>query len=441
MNEYLIVLRKRPSYLRLWLAQAISLLGDWFSTIALSALVIRYSNGSGLAVSALLIARFLPPLLVGPFAGVLVDRLNRKMLLIISDGVRVFVVLGFLLATGPDRLWLIYLLSTIQFGFSALFEPCRSALIPSLVEQDELVVANTLGSVTWSVMLAIGAVVGGVVTAVVGAPLALLIDSSTFAVSALLITSIHVASRPVAEVHHEAGGGLHGLMEGLRYIAAHPTTAAVLLVKLGGNIGNIDLLMVFYATQLFIVGEGGTGSLGILYSTFGVGAIVGPLVLNRFNDQSVRRMRKLIIVGYVCLVLGWFLLSGAPTLVLAAFAIFVRAMGGSIYWTYSSVILQKEVPDKFLGRVFSLDQIGFQLATVISAWVTGLLIDQVGRGAGIHLDTAVRMLSTGHLNFLAQESGVRAIAFGTGIVSLTPLILWSLAIPWMDRQERKDEKN
>ena len=436
MQNYILVLRRRPGYLRLWIAQAVSLLGDWFTTIALSVLVARYSGGSGLAVSLLLLARFTPPLLVGPMAGVFVDRLNRKALLILSDAVRVVVVLGFLFANGPDRLWLIYVLSIIQFSFSALFEPCRSALIPSLVEPDELVIANTLGSVTWSVMLALGAVVGGAVTALVGAPTALLIDASTFAISALLIASIHVPARRVAATEYQALGGLPGLIEGLRYLRARPAAAATLLVKLGGNIGNADLLMVIYATQLFVVGQNGTGSLGILYSTFGIGAILGPVLLNRFNDESVPRMRVLIIVGYACLSLGWLLFGIAPLLGLASLAILVKAMGSSIYWTYSSVILQKTIPDEFLGRVFALDQAGFQLATVFSVIVTGLVIDRVGHGAGIHIDTAVRMLSTGQLTYQAQNPDVRAVAIGSGIASLVPLILWSLLVPWLNRSER-----
>src|SRR5260221_9615409 len=172
-------------------------------------------------------------MLVGPFAGVLVDRMNRKRLLIFSDVARVFVVLGFLLAGSADHLWLIYVLSIIQFSFSALFEPCRSALIPSLVEPDEFVIANTLGSVTWSVMLALGAVVGGAVTALVGAPTALLIDASTFAISALLIASIHVPARRVAATEYQALGGFPGLIEGFRYLCARPAAAATLLVKLG----------------------------------------------------------------------------------------------------------------------------------------------------------------------------------------------------------------
>ncbi len=413
-----------------------SLLGDWFTTIALSTVVARYSGGSGLAVGALVLARFVPAMLVGPFAGVLVDRMNRKRLLIFSDVVRVFVVLGFLLAVSADHLWLIYVLSVIQFSFSALFEPCRSAIIPSLVSTDELVIANTLGSVTWSVMLAVGAVVGGLVTALVGPALALLIDSSTFAISALLIMSITVPSRAIVPGAASRAGlsGLQGFAEGLRYIRAHPETAAVLLVKVGGNFGNIDLLMVIYATQLFVLGQNGTGSLGLLYSAFGIGAVLGPVLMNRFSDGSVPRLRRLIIAGYALITLGWFLFAGAPILALAAAAITIKAMGSAIYWTYSSVILQKTVPDHFLGRVFSLDQAGFQFTTVVSASITGLLIDAAGRNSGIQIGTSLRLLYTGQLSYQAAEPQIRAIVFGTAVITLVPLVLWSLAIPWIERQ-------
>src|SRR4051812_20745844 len=111
MLGYIRLLRDNPGYTRLWIAQAVSLLGDWFSTIALSSLVAHYSKGSGIAISLLLLARFLPPLIFGPYAGVLVDRLNRKWLLIFSDALRVLIVLSFLLVNGEDKLWLIYLLT------------------------------------------------------------------------------------------------------------------------------------------------------------------------------------------------------------------------------------------------------------------------------------------------------------------------------------------
>src|SRR5690606_9962185 len=216
MQTYIRLLRNNPDYALLWYAQAISLIGDWFNTIVLSALVSRYSNGSGLAISGLLLARFLPPLLVSPLAGVLLDRFDRKRLLIFSDVARFFIVLGFLLATSPDRLWLIYVLSVLQFGLSALFEPGRSALMPSVVRREDLVHANVLGSITWSAMLAIGGALGGLVAAVLGTTTALLFDAATFLISALLIKKIRINREVVKHTEHE-GISFRDFVDGLRF--------------------------------------------------------------------------------------------------------------------------------------------------------------------------------------------------------------------------------
>ena len=168
MNAYWRLLRNNPDFTRLWLAQVVSLLGDWFNTIVLAVLVEEYSGGSGLAVSLFLLARFVPPMLVGPWAGVLVDRFSRKRLLILSDLLRALVVLLLLLADGPHMLWLVYVLTALQFTLSAVFEPGRNALLPALLPKEGLVLANTLGSVTWSTMLAVGAIAGGIVASQLG---------------------------------------------------------------------------------------------------------------------------------------------------------------------------------------------------------------------------------------------------------------------------------
>lgn len=409
MSQYIRLLRNNPDYARLWLAQVVSLLGDWFNTIVLSSLVSRYSGGSGLAVSAFLLARFIPPLVIGPFAGVLADRFDRKRLLIFSDLSRSLVVLMLLFATSPDALWLIYVLTILQFALSSVFEPGRNAIMPSLLRQEDLVLANTLGSITWSAMLAVGAIIGGVVAALFGTSIALLIDAATFAVSALFISQIK--TRPAAEPKVSESHADRGLVDGLRYARQNPTTAVILLVKLGQSLGNVDALMIIYATELFVIGDGGTTSLSIMYAAFGIGAVVGPIILNHFHDGSIRALRRLIIVGFVSMTLGWLVLSGASSLAIVALALILRAMGGSSTWTYSSVILQKSVPDRFLGRIFSLDMVGFQLASVISTLATGLLVDSFGT---VH---------------------VREIVLGMGIVSLLPLILWSLVVPRLEKHE------
>lgn len=413
MSQYLRLLQKNPDYTRLWLAQVVSLLGDWFNTIVLSALVANYSGGSGTAVSGFLLARFIPSLIIGPFAGTLIDRFNRKNLLIASDVSRALVVLLLLFATGPDTLWLIYLLTFIQFSLSTVFEPGRNAIMPSLLHKEDLVLANTLGSVTWSVMLAGGAIIGGLVAASFGAAFALIVDSITFLVSAVLIAGITVRPDNVRALHQDTAAPTsteRGFRDGLRYLRQRPGLAATLLVKLGQSLGNVDALMIIYATELFVVGEDGIISLSLMYAAFGLGAVIGPLALNHFNDGSVRVMRRLIIIGYAWITLAWLVFGGASSLALVSLALVVRAMGGSVNWTYSSVIIQKSVADEYLGRMFSLDMIGFQLASAASILITGQLVDSLG------------------------VENVRVIVLGMGALSLVPLVLWGWVVRYMEKR-------
>jgi len=410
MNAYLQLLRNNPGFTRLWLAQVISLLGDWFNTIVLGLLVERYSGGSGLAVSLFLLARFVPPMLAGPWAGVLVDRLDRKLLLVLSDWLRALVVLLLLVVDGPHLLWLVYVLTALQFTFSAVFEPGRNALLPALLPQGELVLANTLGSITWSAMLATGAVAGGVVAGQLGTSAALVIDALTFVVSGLLIVSIRVgtgrAEAPVAGEQER-----RGLREGLGYLRRSPATLAVLLVKAGISLGSVDALMIIYASRLFAMGEDRSTPLSIMYAAFGIGAVGGPLLLNRFNDGQVRVMRRLIRVGFLFMTLGWLAMSGAGTLPLVALALCLRAMGSSVCWTYSSVIIQKSVPDHFLGRMFSLDMTGFQFVGAFSILLTGLLVDLFG------------------------VDEVRQVVLLMAVISLVPLVLWTLVVPRLEKHK------
>jgi phosphoenolpyruvate phosphomutase-like protein/transmembrane secretion effector len=133
VNNYLSFLQLRPKYRSLWLAQVISLTGDWFNTIASVIIVNRYS-ASGLAVGSLFIARALPPFLLGPIAGVVADRFDRRKVLILSDMLRAGIVLCFLLVDRPERLWLLYVLTVLQFSVSTFFEPARAARAQSYVE-------------------------------------------------------------------------------------------------------------------------------------------------------------------------------------------------------------------------------------------------------------------------------------------------------------------
>ncbi len=418
---YLQLLRSNPDFTKLWLAQVVSLLGDWFNLIVLSALIISYTEDTpyqGLAVSGYLLARLLPPLLIRPIAGVIVDRFDRKRLLIFSDLSRAGTVFLLLFALSPDRLWLIYLLTVIQFMLSSLFEPAKNALIPSLLRRDDLVIGNTLSSVTWSVMLALGAIVGGLVASQFGTTIALIIDSGTFVLSALLVAGIRIVYPAVTdtETHQVSDKSDRTFRQGLRYLRQHPATAAAIFVKAGLSIGSVDAVLIIYGTQLFVIGEQGTTSMAILWSAFGFGAILGPVLTNRFSDGTVRILRRLMIVGFIWATVGWFFFGLAPTFELAILALMLRSMGGSVNWTYSSVIIQKVVPDEYLGRMFSIDFAGFELMQALSAIVVGMLIDSVG------------------------SENVQQVVIWTGMASIIPLVIWVWAVQRLDHQDLKRKR-
>src|SRR5512145_1061869 len=191
---YIELLRSNRAFRQLWLGQVVSQMGDWFNTIALYTIILNLT-GSGRDVGLLLVARFVPSFLFGPLSVVVADRFSRQRIMIISDLLRALVVLGFLFVRSADQLWIIYVLTVLQLGLSTFFEPAKTAAIPSIVEDRELVAANAISSVTWSVMLTLGAAIGGIVTGWLGTNVAFVLDSLTYLLSAALIASVRLPRR------------------------------------------------------------------------------------------------------------------------------------------------------------------------------------------------------------------------------------------------------
>ncbi len=411
MRSYLTLLGQRTQFRLLWLAQVVSLTGDWFNTIAAVILVNRYTD-SGQAVSLLFLARGLPPFLFGPLAGVVADRFNRRTVIFVSDVLRGVIVLGFLLVNSADRVWLLYLLTTLQFMVSAFFEPARAAILPSVVERDELLTANTLSSATWSAMLAVGAAVGGLTAAIFGVQVALIIDASTFFVSAFFIAQIRGDYLPHRT--DNAGSGWMDMVDGFKYVTQRPRTGVFTLVKGMAQVGSVDIMFALFAKEVFAIGKDSAITLGVLYACFGIGSIIGPVLGDMLSDGSQRFLRRWIWLAFALLAIGWLGFGLAPFFGLAAIAIVFRGMGSSINWTYSSVVLQLRVPDQFLGRVFALDFSLFTLGYATSVWLTGSLLD-----------------------ILALNP--RQLAIGLAVGGLVPLIFWTFVNRDQEAHEHRAE--
>lgn len=416
---YVELLRRNRGFRYLWLGQVISQMGDWFDTIAVYTIALNLT-GSGRAVGLVLVARFLPSFIIGPLSGVIADRFCRRMIMIISDVLRAVVVLGFLFVRRPDQLWLVYALTVLQLAFSAFFEPARTAAVPSVVAERDLVAANTISSVTWSVMLTLGAAVGGVVTGWFGTDAAFIIDSLTFLASAALIAGVHFPRRPARAKSKFTVGralGLTDTLEGVRYVLKRPRVLALLMVKPAWGLGGgILALLAVFGEKIFPVGGRAATGIGVLYAARGIGTAIGPVATRRFAGETRQSMQTAIGVAFLIGGIFYMAFGRATNFVLALIVLLIAHMGGSILWVFSTVLLQRTVEDNFRGRVFAAEMALLTLAMAASNYATGELLDRF-------------------------NISPRAVTTGIGLFFLLPGMIWFATRRWWntDRGERPGE--
>lgn len=382
---YLDLVRRNRNFRNLWTGQVISLLGDWFDLIASAALV-SYLTRSGLAVGSLFVIRMLAPFLVSPLAGVLADRFNRKRLLMTSDILRGIVVIGFLFVRTPGQVWLLYLVTAIQLGFSGIFFPARNAIIPDIVSRSELGVANAISTTTWSVMLSFGAAVGGLVAGQWGVYPSFVIDSISFFCSAFFISRIQYTHIPYQPAEHEKDKHVlavayHQYLDGLKYLKDHVDIFFITLHKSAMSLfvnGAFQVLQVVLAEQIFVIGKSGGTSLGLLYAFTGIGTGIGPILARVFTGDRDRPLRYALVISYVIGVIGLAIVAPLASFALVLLGTLIRSLGGGINWTFSTQLLLEWVPDKVRGRVFSSEFAMFTLANAISSAAGGWLLDNAG---------------------------------------------------------------
>jgi MFS family permease len=379
--SYTSLLRTNRNFRLLFIGQTISQLGDWFNAVAVYALLLDLT-GSATPVAWMMIAQFLPLAIVGPVAGVVVDRVDRRRLMIAADLVRGCLILVLLVIRRPDEVWIAYVVMALAVGAQGFFEPARTATIPNITSADELLPANALSSAMWSAMLAIGASLGGLVTAAAGRNVAFSINAVSFFASAFFINRTRYDATPKAAPRAAGLAALTGftdLVEGFRYIRQRSHVAALLFVKAGwGLAGGVLLLLTIFGQRVFPLPGGSAAGIGVLYGARGLGAGLGPIALRWILGQNPKRLRRTIGPAFFMIGIFYAALAGATTLPLAAVCVLLAHFGGSVLWVFSTVLLQLEVPDQFRGRVFAAELALVTLMSSLSSYWTGRQLDHAG---------------------------------------------------------------
>ena len=373
---YFPLLKQNPSFRNLWYGQVISELGNWVNSIALYALILQLT-GSGMAMAAAMMAKLLPMVIISPFAGVVIDRIDRKTVLIVSDILRCFTVLCFLIVESREDLWLVYALTLFEVALTGFFEPARSAILPSIVKKNHLVTANVISGATWSIMLTLGAALGGFVVSLFGVKVAFILDALTYLLSAWFIIKISYPNTKSEEpIKKNNSSGIKGLLEGGRYLISHPIVLALALLKSGMAIkGGIMTLIPLFASRLWSDPAAVSVAVGIMFSSRGIGSAIGPILIRKWLGESPKILQGSILAAFFLGSLTLLAFSVSKNLWTASLFIGLSGMFGSIVWVFSTALIHLEADKQFLGRIFGAEMALLTLIMGISNGVVGVAID------------------------------------------------------------------
>lgn len=402
---YRQLLAANKDFRRLWTGQVISEVGDWFNNIAVLALAIQLAGPGreGQAVAFYAIARHLPLFLFGPLAGVVVDRVDRRRVMIAADVSRAALALGFLLANVWGKLSIIYVAGACLFSVSSFFNAAKRASIPNIVRgTNQILIANSLSASTTAATIALGSAMGGLLSTFIGRNAVFILNAATFLISAEMIRRIRTPTsgrrsmigeemvnqidqrRPTAG--HFLRRAVSDFHEGLRYVRSKNVLSAIFVVAAGWGLGNgvARALYSIFGARLGTAAAQGIVTrptdfgISVLFIAMGVGGIIGAPIARRFNSAAGETLGKRMGRSMIFDGSGLVLFSLMPNLWGAALVLVAREINYAIWWTAQQTIMMSNTDDRYGGRVFASYETLTMLMMVGAMLAAGAAADRFG---------------------------------------------------------------
>lgn len=406
MLQFWSLLRRNPNYRYAWFGQTVSEVGDHFNTIAVLSLALRMT-GSGATVGIVMLARILPALLAGPVAGVILDRYDRRKVMIVSDLFRgVIALLHILLLTIPSP-ELMYLLSALLMFASPFFNAGRSAILPTIAGQKDLHTANALTQTTAWLTLTIGTMLGGVSTAQFGYEWAFVANAASFFISAAAIWRIASPSGHFRPERATAAlttavrfQGVSEFMESLRYMRSRPLIFGIALTTVGWASGGGAAQVLF---TLFgeVVYQRGPAGVGLIWGFAGIGLVLGGLLGHRLGERlQFEGYKRTLTISFAVHGLSYILFALMPNIWLSLIFITLSRVSMGLNNVLNRTMLLQHVPDFLRGRVFTTVEMMMH---------------------------ATMMISLGAASWASAIYPIRTIGVIAGALSATTAIYWAWA--------------
>jgi MFS family permease len=391
------------NYRRYLTGQSISLVGTWMQTIAQSWLVLQLT-GSGTALGLVVALQTLPTLVLGPYGGVIADRMDKRRLMIGLQSVMgvLALALGLLTITGIVQLWQVYVLAFV-LGLNNCFEnPARQSFVLEMVGSDDLRNAVSLNSVLVNVARAVGPAVAGLVIATGGIGLCFLINAASFVAVVTSLLRLDVSALSPSNPTPRAPGQLR---EGLTYVRRTPRLAIPLLMMalVGCLAYEFQVVLPVVASQTF---AGDARTYGFLTAAMGAGAVVGGLYMAARGRTGMWSL----VVGSAAFGLALLATALSPTLGVALAGMGLVGAASVAFQSAGNSTLQLAAAPHMRGRVMALWAVAFLGSTPIGGPIAGLVSQHFGGRAGLALGAVACLVAAALGAVVARrESAARSV--------------------------------
>jgi len=357
MLSFRELLAGNRNYRYTWMGQVVSEIGDHFNNIAVFSLALAITK-SGLVVSGIMLSRAVPAVLAGPIAGVLLDRLNRKHVMIASDLIRAVLALGFILCLRHPGTTLLYLFSALLMFASPFFTSGRSAILPTITTREELHTANSLTQTTQWTTITIGTFAAGASVVQFGYEWAFVLNSLSFLFSAACISRLKVKGnafqpRKAALTEAEVVRPWHEYKEGIRYMRANPLILGIALIGVGWATGGGAAQILFSIFGEIVFNRGPAG-IGEVWGCAGVGLLFGGAIAYWLGERiSFSGYKRTISICYILHGATYIIFSQMHNFYLALLFIALSRAAVAVSSVLNMSQLLRHVSNEYRGRVFS----------------------------------------------------------------------------------------
>lgn len=365
MNRYTFFLRTHPLVARLTIIQFMSYIGAWFSNVAIYTLLVEFGV-SATTIATIAALHFIPGLIQAPFTGVVVDRVKPKKLMLTLMAVEILFTAMFLFITDVSLLWLLALIVIVRMSAASFYFTTEMALLPKLLQGDNLKTANEIHSIVWSVAFTLGMALSGMAVAMFGVKIAFLIDLGMFVGAFVLLLNLPLTISATAVSHSFATM----MKQSLHYICKNRIIFHLIALHAFVALTAFDALVAITARDNYSAVITIALAIGFMHAARALGLAVGPMVLTRYI--SVRYLPHLfclqsISVLFYAMVIDDFYLS--------LVAMFFIGLFTTSLWSFTYTLLQHHVEHEYYGRIVAYNDMLFLGTSALVSYVIGWLYD------------------------------------------------------------------